>query len=101
MMTWATSSCATAATVRICAAKRTKGTYEHTQKCLVGNGSGVYARVFRLCDRLRLDKGWGRTTCGNRQSSAGRRTGPQPADRPTSRIRSTGELLGERENHPD
>jgi hypothetical protein len=60
----------------------------------------VYGRVFHVVDRLRIDKGCGRTTCGNRQSSSGRRSGSQPASRPTPRVCEARELLGERENHP-
>jgi hypothetical protein len=61
-----------------------KETHEDRQQVPVGNGIGMYARMFHLCDRLRIDKGWSRTTCGNRQSSSGRRSGTQLANRPTS-----------------
>jgi hypothetical protein len=80
--------------------KGKRGTHEDSQQVPFGNGLGVYGRLFHLFDRLRIDKGWGRTTCGNRQSSSGRRSGSQPANRPTSRICEARELLGERENHP-
>jgi hypothetical protein len=101
MMMWAMSSFAPIATSRLRAAKRTQGTYERSQKFPFGNGIGVYGRLVYLFERLRIDKGWGRTTCGNRQSSSSRRSGSQPANWTSSRICETRELLGERENHTD
>jgi hypothetical protein len=100
MMMWAMSSFAPIATSRLRAAKRTKGTYEHSQKFPFGNGIGVYGRLVYLFERLRLDEGCGRTTRGNRQSSSGRRSGSKPAHRTAARLCEARELLGERENNP-
>jgi hypothetical protein len=77
------------------------GTYEHSQKMPFGNTSGVYGRVCRRCDRLRLDKGRGSTTRGHRYSASSRRSGSQPATRTTPWVCETGELLGQGEDCPD
>jgi hypothetical protein len=76
-----------------------RGTYEHSQTCTFGNSIRVYGCVFHVRDRLRLDKGRGRTTGGNRQSSSGCRSSSRPANRTTTRACGTKSLRGERENY--
>jgi hypothetical protein len=63
---------------------------------MVGNGIGVYGRFFHVRDRLRLDKGRGRTTSGNCHSSAGLRAGSEPANQTTPGICGPNEFLRER-----
>ena len=79
--------------------QRKKGMHENSQKGTFGNAITVYGRVFHVRERLHIDESCGRTTCGKRQSSSGRRSGSQPANRTSPGVCEARELLGERENH--